>query len=544
MKKIFLTLMSLTLFFTNNLAFWYIFENQWSNFYSEIDESINNLEANMLTIQADNFWWNREEINKIASMDCLVTDLSETQLTNILYNWILTDIIDNLSDSCAENWNVSKGVLNTYLNAIGQYYNKAESISKTKTLQLYDIANMWVYSDWIDSNSPFDLIQDLKEIDSIVFMEETELYKWNNDSGLLWEISDYLDDVPWKIKDNIADVVNGDEEDIISNQNNSNTSNNNQEENFIQIPEIPQDNSVKTISLSNSYICSEENQDNWLNVNALGFLLSDISENEGETNNNSNSNYPDYNPNEPDEQIVSSIDDLVWIDDFISDTEYSSVNDNDQFPCDQYFCIDINFLTHEASTSTVQNISIEYLLNRSNGHLKKFANSSLIQSEMTVNNFELWFSNLSLPDIFHIWFQINYKPVPILDIKDEEEWEWIYSVDNQMNQYYDFYWLDYARSNDLSVFNKQAADKQITSISELLDKKNVSDKINNYSNYLEEKKEKSDTLSKSINEQTRSSIMTDFSTQFSELEIFNKSMTDYVNNLNKILINMSKIPES
>jgi hypothetical protein len=34
-------------------------------------------------------------------------------------------------------------------------------------------------------------------------------------------------------------------------------------------------------------------------------------------------------------------------------------------------------------------MSIEDILSRSNEHLKKFAGTSLIQSKMTINNFEL-----------------------------------------------------------------------------------------------------------------------------------------------------------
>ncbi|MDR0771825.1 MAG: hypothetical protein LBF15_01910 [Candidatus Peribacteria bacterium] len=47
-------------------------------------------------------------------------------------------------------------------------------------------------------------------------------------------------------------------------------------------------------------------------------------------------------------------------------------------------------------------MSIEDIIARSNEHLKIFAGTSLVQSKMTTNNFQLGLKDLNLPDIFHI----------------------------------------------------------------------------------------------------------------------------------------------
>ena len=103
-----------------------------------------------------------------------------------------------------------------------------------------------------------------------------------------------------------------------------------------------------------------------------------------------------------------------------------------------------------------ENITIEYLLNRSNEHLKKYASTSLLPWEMTNNNFELWFKDLNLADIFHIWFQISTKPIPILEIEDKSKKdETEYSAKNMFEAYYKSQWLDYKRRNDIILLQKR-----------------------------------------------------------------------------------------
>ncbi len=162
---------------------------------------------------------------------------------------------------------------------------------------------------------------------------------------------------------------------------------------------------------------------------------------------------------------------------------------------------------------------------------------------MSMNNFELWLKDLNLPDVFHIWFQISTKPVPILSIEDEgREDEWVYSTENQLKAYYEAYWLDYKRRNDLSLYSKIANEKQAIENTSLSNNKEVLWQIEAYSKYLTEKKKKKEIITKAINEQSKHTIMSDFESQFKEIEVFNKAINDYVNNLDTIITNMDKIP--
>lgn len=47
---------------------------------------------------------------------------------------------------------------------------------------MYQIANVWIFSDWDIENSWFDLINDIEEIDSIIFASKEE-YEWSYDNN-------------------------------------------------------------------------------------------------------------------------------------------------------------------------------------------------------------------------------------------------------------------------------------------------------------------------------------------------------------------------
>lgn len=524
MKKILITLFSISLFFTNSSVFWFWinFEESW--FYSSIDSSVSDLESQILTI--DIVWenWTKDAINKITWDSCLENDLSEDQIKNILYNWAVNLIINNISDSCFKNWSVSQTTINNHLKAIRQFYNEKSFVSKEKTKQIFWVSNVWIYSDWIKSNAPFDLIEDLKNIDSIIFMEESTQYEWNEDHDLWGELS-------WLIN-----KINEDNN-IAENQliNNSET-NNNWENNSVK-KDLPKDETVEEISINSINACYISNSDSWLNNEALNFLLLDTKK--------KNTPKTEDELTEIELDLENKIKNIEESNFFEPTSSYSKVNDNSEFPCDWFFCIDINFITYQHNLLWwwFQDITIEYIITRSNEHLKKFTNTSLVQSKMSMNNFELWLKDLNLPDVFHIWFQISTKPVPILSIEDEgREDEWVYSTENQLKAYYEAYWLDYKRRNDLSLYSKIVNEKQAIENTSLSNNKEVLWQIEAYSKYLTEKKKKKEIITKAINEQSKHTIMSDFESQFKEIEVFNKAINDYVNNLDTIITNMDKIP--
>lgn len=224
---------------------------------------------------------------------------------------------------------------------------------------------------------------------------------------------------------------------------------------------------------------------------------------------------------------------------------YNKVTDNSEWPCENFFCINVDFIMYEHNLFWWwENITIEYLLNRSNEHLKKFASTSLLPAKMSTNNFELWLKDLNLPDIFHIWIQISTKPVPILDIqkswqKDESE----FSTSNMLEQYYKSNWLDYKRRNDLSLLNNLEFDKQAIEWSKELWIDKGAQKNNDFKDFLKSEKNKINLLNKGIEKSVLSKVSETFNTQFAEIERFTVWINDYVKNIQSIIKEMNKIPE-
>ncbi len=162
---------------------------------------------------------------------------------------------------------------------------------------------------------------------------------------------------------------------------------------------------------------------------------------------------------------------------------------------------------------------------------------------MTINNFELWLKDLNLADIFHIWIQVTKRPVPILQLEKENKVdESIYEKENQLKFYYESYWLDYERRNDLSLLRDIETDKQIPLNSSLLNTQQYLKKIPEFQKYLDDKTDRKKLMWKIIENETKVWIIDDFEYHFKEIESFNWNIKDYIINLDKLISNMLKIP--
>ena len=207
--------------------------------------------------------------------------------------------------------------------------------------------------------------------------------------------------------------------------------------------------------------------------------------------------------------------------------------------------------------STTKNMSIEALLERSNWHLKKFANSSLIQSKMTTNNFELWLRDLDLSEIFSFWMVITKKTPPILDLQwfnDEVKAEWEAEdkknwVDNNpLSRYnllkarFEAVWINMKRENDLSIYFDIIWDEKSTANSAELNISNVSKNYEERKQILSEIADLDLHLDKIISSNSSSSDTDQLYEEFLELERFSSEVQWYTNDLYKIVSKMVEIP--
>ena len=452
-----------------------------------------------------------------------------------------------VNSDCNDFWDYSK-----IKKIVNDYKIYLKKISKQKAEQIQLINKVGIYSDWDTSNAPFDIIYDIKKIDEIVFNWEIE-YKWekgifNNDfnknisSNILQSIDEAEKNINSDLSKNL-ESLNQLTAKIIKSDKYKNTKDNKNEKNKIKNPILLSDNT--------QYSCPNDENISWLSEDEIHKVLSD--KNYFLWNNKWNNNW----------------DNVLWSGEFLYSVwsknnkntigwtgkfEYKTVNDNDFWPCDDFFCIKIEMVTKTykllwwwKNTNT-----IEGLLTRSNWHLKKFANSSLIQSKMTTNNFETTFKNINLSDIFSFGIIITKKSPPILNLSKykserKENENNSLSKGNLLKSRFKAIGIKYDsdginRENDLSLYlnklwnhvslrNASELDTQKV-VTNLKDKKEMLSKSQYFNLHLT-------NIIKSENTQSDTQLLYE---EFIELERFTAQLQSYVQDLDNIMNKMIKIP--
>ncbi len=548
MKKIIILLFIYFLIFPyTNKVFSYGIDFDWSNFYTSIADKASELDAKLYTLELPSEEWTAKKIEKILWKNCLNWNLSESEVRKIA-SWESGILLKKINNNCKwEDWKISQNLFIELTNAVSDLHEDTRVTSINKSNKIQDISKVWIYADGIDENSPFDLVTDLELIDEIIF-EKTEEYdfEWDSNVDLSKELEKELER---KIKnDKIKQDLNISDIDITLCEIDWSCNNRTELEVFLceKLWNCPQNRWDFFDNMESENICKKN--ESWLTRvsstilersilerikeenftgNILDWLLEWIWENN--SNNNQNSK-PTPNSN------------------------YKKLNDNKQFPCNNFFCIDVSFETYNHNLlwwweKTYP--SIEFLVKRSNKHLKKFVNSSLVQAKMTINNFELGLKDIKLYEMFHMSIFIAKKPVPILDLnkdfknsKDIEWWEdeAIYNFKNQLKEYYKSAWLNYDRQNDLSLFTDIEAERISAEKSGYLSPGIFSKHLDKYYEQKAEKSDKIKKFEKTIEEDARNSIISDFELQFKEIEVFSKSINDYIDDMDAILDGMLEIP--
>lgn len=226
---------------------------------------------------------------------------------------------------------------------------------------------------------------------------------------------------------------------------------------------------------------------------------------------------------------------------------YSSVNDNSSWPCDDILCIEMGFKTYNWWFWGSSDSSIQWLVEKSNEHLKKFAWSFMWQSNMTSWLFECSIcKNIDFGEMFHVWFQIISKPVPILKVnKKESEWSWWTDDEsltalNMLYETYKIYWLDYKRANDLTIYRSELEKRKWLLDSVELNPKDLVKKEVERNIYKNKSNE--NFLWTSVNKKVLASDTNDFYKYFLEVERNTKAILNYTESLRWIIAEMKKTP--
>lgn len=209
----------------------------------------------------------------------------------------------------------------------------------------------------------------------------------------------------------------------------------------------------------------------------------------------------------------------------------------------RFFCITIEFITyqHKLLAGWVTQ-TIDSLIWRSNQHLKKFVATSLIQANMSTNNWELWLKDLNLPDIFHVWLVVSTKPVPMLDIQNEKENKQNneFTKDNLLENYYKSYWLEYIRKNDLDIFRQKEAELKTTLDTAELPVTKASEKIKEYNDQQIQEANEINLISQTVIEKAISNDSSEFEERLIEHNKFSSTILNYIQNIDSIIRQMNK----
>lgn len=537
----------ITLFLSNNaFSYWLDFENKW--FYSNLSKNIDEIDSQLYSIEIQKDWGNAEKINSYLWKECLKKNLTKEEIKNISEKQDISDLFANINSECKdENWNFPLNLTNQIISSIQNLDKEITKNSESKTKKALWFSNIWIYSDWNDKNSPFDLKKDLENIEKILFLESF-ITEYDADETIdLWEkVKNHLNQVK---KNNSKNNENQNELEKVEHSNLCDLSGNC--DNYTELQKLickqngdcdPNQNSG-FLSIHNEFKCeidsSELNSMNWK------ILIKTLNQKQ-ENNENKNSQNKENLQNENKKNsIKKQIPKIEW--------NYKKVNDNKVFPCNNFFCINIDFKTYNHNLIWTYNSSpsIEYLINRSNQHLKKFVNSSLSQSKMTINNFELSLKDINLPEMFHLWIQLSYEPVPILSLdKDFTTWKdkesnqdnWELKLNSQLEKYYKAYWLDYNLRNDLSAINQIELTRQAILNSNWSFITAPSNKLDQLQDINKDKMKELNSFQNTLEEKVRFENDSDLELKMKEIESYNKILNNYALNLEAILKEMLKIP--
>lgn len=510
-------------------------EDNGLDLYNNINDWVYKLEVKNYEYNITK-WWTvslAERINEVLWSDCIKSNITLSDLDKIV-NWDITTLETYINDSCKDDWwdfNYTSDLQN-YFNKIISLNNESKNDAVDKTKITYNIARTWMYSDWDDTNSPFDLIKDLENINNVIFSLTKEYkYDWTEKRSLwdfLWA-DFWVDDndanslIDWTTPTTDSSTWDTSSSSGITNNDNSWTTDNST-------------NSEEVYS-SDWYVCTEENSLDltWLDNTALNKILVALGKTtDTSSSSSSNKNTSSNTSSGGDDTYTLTFEEPNW------DVSISDLSSNIFSPvsnCDGFFCIKIEFKKSNHNllwwwTST--NSSIEWVIQKSNDHLYKYSNTSLEQHQMTVNNWELSIKNLKLSDIFNFNIIVFTRDIPSLNIEknktdtQQSKDNSSYSANSLLKQYYSKYWLDYDRANSMdAVYSMEAQLKSINDSTE----NSITDAADKYNQYLQSTQDdqtNNELLSDIINTKEKYDNMSDLSWVFWDLFSFTNTFEVYV----------------
>lgn len=523
----------------------------WINMYKDIDSWLIDFEEKQFVYELSGQDKNNisENLNKILKQkdiwECLENWINEYIVSDIV-NWDISSVLKNLKPECynKEDNTYNSDSVSLLINEILKIRDNYKTSSENKAKAIYEISKIWMYSDWNNQNSSFDIIKDIQDIDKIIFSEdiiyeweETEFLSKNKKSPFISPLLNTIDDI--KEKEKLK-------ENEIKNKNNilktGKIKNNTEKEKALENSYNPY------LYDANEYACVDSSTDeSWLNEDSLSLLLWSLDWNSKDW---FRVNYTtSWHLKLPKTNKIE-IPDLNSSNQYVNITPYNAVSDNWSWECNQFFCIVINFVVNNHKLLWYsQDKSVQNILEVSNKHLKKLANTSAVQWKMWTNNFEMTLRDLNLPDMFHMWFIVSKKSPPILNLDNatwksstNKEKENADIVENIIREKYKNLGLNYDKPNNINNFKYK--EKELLTIIHSLENpsRRAENLRNEYQNIITLKQKAIWFNKNNIDNEINNDILKEFNTEFTELEQFSKNIIEYTNSIDILIKKIKEIP--
>ncbi len=541
-KKIFIFIFLISIFFVQSNAIEMTLDQALKNFswdlntdfYKRIDEWVQVVEEKFYEkeFRLNKKDWNISEIlNKIAKdkwlTPCFSKEITFKKITlfvrSATFNaWYFKDFLD---EKCYEVMDLD--ILEAYKNVILEAYSQMHKKAEEKVKRIDQIIKTWIYSDWTRKNSSFDLISDLDDINDILFRNKIKYY---------WTFKEDLGDadimikelLKWKSPKEALKLAKKWENNIWD----------------VKITDPISNLRPTPITDWNTSVCPPTWDNSWLNKESFEKLKDSLdwqqsSNNSNQQNNNENLDWLGWTPQKLPTWYKRKTDDNVW-------PCFKEDKNNNEFNFHSSFCIKLETRKYTYNLLDYWEVrTIQWLLERSNEHLKKFTHVSLVPNKMTVNNFEIWTVDLNLPDLFHTNIIVRWEPVPILDLKkaNPNKKDDDFSLNNLLKKHFEKNHLIYKRENDLQIFLWRDYELQNVNMSKDDNLLKITKNINKWNKMKVEKEKYEDKIfDRQFYMKSNTQELAQFYSLFTELLSFTKRFKDYSQDLNNIIKQMNKKP--
>jgi len=520
----------------------FLWEDLGLDIYKNIDEGLYNLELKQYEYEMTWQWETSvgEVVNGILESDGLKCDISSTaDIERIISG---SDQTKFIVDRCSRDGeSMTSAQVQVIVSKMTHIRDSFKNRAVEKSQKTYEVARIGLYSDGIEENSPFDLIVDLQEIDKVIFGEEID-YEWEE---WQWDGDDLLDDFLEEDKEYLYE-----EEDEEDEEDEEGTE---EDEEITGSGSTSDDEDTTTEdedTPTHRYFCVDPLTESGFGTGSLDDI-DDIIDLDSLVDDDT----------DDDEIVVIGTDTPITDDRY---TNYASwggpfrwwppngafASTTDQWNCDSFFCITIEFvMTNHNLLGWWESLSIQKVLTRVAEHMDKFANTSLVQSKMTTNNFELGLIIPNLGDLLRgLWIQVQTKPAPILnnieqseDKKDNIEWD-MFTAENLLQRYYKNLWQDYERRNDMDILTDRTYERKVFEESGWLPTLFPGRKLEELEKFNTALAESNRIVSLGIDSKSTEEDLKDFYDQFVELERFVGTIEDFCTSMAGIIKKMKNIP--